>query len=156
MENLLTEWNLACVAWWFWRTTARPPLYYFAGPIKTAMLRRLNKTSLDIQRFYFSGWKENLAGGPFPLKFPDEAGSRFLPIRDPTQYATLKSQPSDATFKRPRTNWKFVHLIVRFTRNHLNRTKIKVPCEQRENIKWFPVNEVSGQFFIGPVNVALI
>ena len=33
-------------------------LYYFARPIKTAMLRRLNEISLHIQRLDFSGWKE--------------------------------------------------------------------------------------------------
>lgn len=69
-------------------------LYYFVRPIKTAMLRRLNETSLDIQRLYFSGWKENLINRPLALKFPGEVGSRFIPMRDPTQYATFKSQPS--------------------------------------------------------------
>lgn len=111
------------------------------------MLHRLNKTSLDVQRLFFSGWKENLVDGPFPLKFPDEAGSRFIPIQDPTQYA----KPTILRYVQTATDE-----IVLFTRNHLNRTKIKAPCEQTENIKWLPVNEVSGQFFSGLVNVALI
>ena len=115
------------------------------------MLHRLNKTSLDVQRLFFSGWKENLVDGPFPLKFPDEAGSRFIPIKDPTQYATFKSQPPDATFKRPRTKLFCSHGITLTAR----KSKLRV-CEQTENIKWLPVNEVSGQFFSGLVNVALI
>ena len=56
-------------------------LYHFVRPIPTAMLRRLNETSLDRQRLYFSGWKENLINRPLALKFPGEVGSRFIPIR---------------------------------------------------------------------------
>ena len=42
-------------------------------------------------------------------------------------------------------------LGVPFTRNHLKRKfrrlAVQSLCEQKENIQWFPVNEVSGFFF---------